>query len=120
MNQYKVKFCDRNAIDPRDRETIQYSLINAETEAEARDIFECTNCEVISVELFETDLKTALNNQRGRILSLFEQEPLNKQEADELYRELLEVDDRLSDYDYTPVPSDMPVIDWHGVKEIQI
>jgi hypothetical protein len=51
MNSYRVSFYDKNAIDSRDRDSIQRSCINAESETQAREIFSVTNCEVISVEL---------------------------------------------------------------------
>lgn len=51
MNQYRISFYDYNAIDPRDRDQIQRTIVNAKDEAEAREIFSFTNCEVVSLEI---------------------------------------------------------------------
>jgi hypothetical protein len=51
MNPYRISFYDKNALDPQDRDQIQRTIVNAESEQKAIDIFSFTNCEVISVEL---------------------------------------------------------------------
>lgn len=117
MNKYKVSFTNRNTLDPRDADTIQHETVTAPDEQTARDMFAVSGCEVVSVELDEADMQTALRNQRTRILATFEQEPISKEDADELYRELMQVDDCL--YDYTPTPSGMPVINFDNVEEVK-
>ena len=51
MNKYTVRYYDRNAIDPQERDQIKRAIVNAESDVEAASIMESCDCEVIDVEM---------------------------------------------------------------------